>query len=62
MITPGTAALAIFFASVVGLLENVVIVYTVTRNRAVGIQLSLLTLPIVLTGGVALGLALLSGW
>ncbi|GAC1636020.1 MAG: hypothetical protein NVS4B7_21920 [Ktedonobacteraceae bacterium] len=62
LISPGSAALAIFFASVVGLVENVVIVYTVTRNRTVGLRLSLLTLPIILTGSLALALALFFGW
>lgn len=61
-ITPGAAALAIFFASLVGLVENVMIVTTVTHNRAAGIRLLLLTLPIVLVGGVALGLNLFLGW
>jgi uncharacterized membrane protein (DUF4010 family) len=62
LITPGITALAIFFASVVGLVENVVIVYTVAGNRSIGVRLALLTLPIVLTGGVALALTLLFGW
>jgi uncharacterized membrane protein (DUF4010 family) len=62
LIAPGTAVMALFFASVVGLVENVVIVYTVTRNRAIGVRLSLLTLPIVLAGGLALALTLLFGW
>ncbi|HEV2661171.1 MAG TPA: DUF4010 domain-containing protein [Ktedonobacteraceae bacterium] len=61
-ITPGAAALAIFFASLVGLMENVLIVTTVTHNRAAGIRLLLLTLPIVLIGGIALGLNLFLGW
>ncbi len=61
-ISPGTAALAIFFASVVGLVENVVIVYTVSSNRSTAIRLSLLTIPIILIGGIALALALLFGW
>jgi uncharacterized membrane protein (DUF4010 family) len=62
LIAPGTAVMALFFATVVGLVENVVIVYTVTRNRAVGVHLLLLTLPIVLAGGLALALTLLFGW
>jgi uncharacterized membrane protein (DUF4010 family) len=62
LIAPGTAVMALFFASVVGLVENVVIVYTVTRNRAIGVHLSLLTLPIILAGGLALALTLLFGW
>ncbi len=62
LIAPGTAVMALFFASVVGLVENVMIVYTVTRNQAIGVHLSLLTLPIVLAGGLALALTLLFGW
>lgn len=61
-ISPGTAVLALFLATVVGLVENVVIVYSVSRNRAVGVRLSLFTLPIVLAGGLALALTLLTGW
>lgn len=62
LLSPGTAAMAIFLASVVGLLENVVIVYTVTRNRALSVRISLLTLPILLAGGLALAVAIVFGW
>jgi uncharacterized membrane protein (DUF4010 family) len=62
LIAPGTAVMALFFATVVGLVENVMIVYMVTRNRAIGVHLLLLTLPIVLAGGLALALTLLFGW
>ena len=51
-----------FLASGVGLVENVVIVYTVTRNRALGLRLALLTLPILLAGGLALTGVLVFGW
>ncbi len=60
-ISPGTAVLALFLATVVGLVENVVIVYSVSRNRAVGVRLSLFTLPVVLAGGLALAMYLLTG-
>lgn len=62
LIPPGAAAMALFLASVVGLVENVIIVYTVTRNRALGLRLSLLTLPILLAGGLALAVVLVFGW
>jgi uncharacterized membrane protein (DUF4010 family) len=62
LIPPGVAAMALFLASVVGLVENVIIVYTVTRNRALGLRLSLLTLPILLAGGLALAVVLVFGW
>ena len=62
LIAPGTAVMALFFATVLGLVENVVIVYTVSRNGAIGARLSLLTLPIILAGGLALALTLLFGW
>ena len=62
LLSPGTAAMAIFLASGVGLVENVVIVYTVTRNRALSLRLSLLTLPILLAGGLALVVTLVFGW
>jgi hypothetical protein len=61
-ITPGTAVLALFLATVVSLVENVVIVYSVSRNRAVGVRLLLFTLTMVLAGGLALALTLHSGW
>ena len=56
------AAIAIYFASVVGLIENVVIFYSVTRNRAISLQLSLYSLLIVLAGGVAVGGVAFLGW
>lgn len=58
----GTAAIAMFFATLVGLTENVVIFYIVTRNRTISIRLVLLTLPIVLAGAIVLVLALFFGW
>jgi uncharacterized membrane protein (DUF4010 family) len=62
LMSPGPAAIAIFLASVVGLTENVVIFYTVTHDRSMGIRLALLTLPIVLVGCLAMVLALFFGW
>jgi uncharacterized membrane protein (DUF4010 family) len=62
MLTPNPAAIAIYFASVVGLIENVVIFYSVTRNRSISLRLSLYSLLIVLAGGVAVGLVAFFGW
>lgn len=61
LIGAGAAALAIFFAMLVGLLENVVIFYAVTRNRTLGLRLTLLSMPIVFMGALALLLVLLLG-
>jgi len=61
-ISPGTAVLALFLATVVGLVENVVLMYSVSRNRAVVVRLSLFTAPIILAGGLALAMNLLTGW
>jgi uncharacterized membrane protein (DUF4010 family) len=53
LIAPTPAAIAMYLASVVGLFENVVIFYVVARNRHICIQLTLLTLPVVIVGGMA---------
>jgi uncharacterized membrane protein (DUF4010 family) len=53
------AAIAMFLATLVGLLENVVIFWIVTKKPALGLRLLLLTLPIALAGAVASALALL---
>ncbi len=53
LIAANSAAVAMYLASLVGLLENVVIFYVVARNRRLCIQLALLTLPIVIVGGLA---------
>ncbi len=53
LITATPAAVAMYLASLVGLLENVVIFYTVAGNRKISIQLALLTLPMVVVGGLA---------
>ena len=56
------ASLAMFLATLMGLIENVVILYTVTRDRTTSIRLALLSLPIALVGALVLVLALLLGW
>ena len=61
LITAGPAAIAIYFASVVGLIENVVIFYIVTRNRQICLRLALFSLLIVLAGGAAIALIGLFG-
>ncbi len=53
LIAATPAAIAMYLASLVGLLENVVIFYTVTSNRKISIQLALFTLPMVVVGGLA---------
>ncbi|MEO8970391.1 MAG: DUF4010 domain-containing protein [Ktedonobacteraceae bacterium] len=53
LIAPNPAAVAMYLASLVGLLENVVIFYVVARNRHICIQLALLTLPVVIVGALA---------
>ena len=57
MLAPDAAALAMYFASLVGLVENVVIFYTVTRQRAISLRLALFSLLIALAGGIAITLA-----
>jgi uncharacterized membrane protein (DUF4010 family) len=61
LIGAGAAALAMFFATLVGLAENVAIFYTVSRDRPLGVRLALLSLPMVLLGAFALVLVLLLG-
>ena len=58
LILPNPAAVAMYLASLVGLLENVVIFYVVARDRKISIQLALLTLPVVIVGGLAAGVLL----
>ena len=57
----GPAALTLFFATLIGLVENVVIFFVVTRDRTRSVRLALLSSPIVLVGMLALMLALLLG-
>jgi uncharacterized membrane protein (DUF4010 family) len=61
LIGAAATALAIFFAMLVGLTENVVVFYAITRDRTLGIRLTLLSMPIVLLGALALLLVLLLG-
>lgn len=61
LIGAGAAALAMFFATLVGIAENVVIFYTVTRDRPLGVRLTLLSLPMILLGAIALIMVLLFG-
>lgn len=61
LIGVSSAVTAIYLASVVGLVENIVIIYTLTRDRALGVRLSLFSLPVVLAGGLALILVLSFG-
>lgn len=55
------ATIAMFLATLVGLLENVVIFWIVTKKPGPGMRLLLLTLPIALAGAIACTLALLLG-
>jgi len=55
----GPAAFALFSATLIGLVENVVIFFVVTRDRTRSARLALLSSPIVLVGGLAMVLALL---
>jgi uncharacterized membrane protein (DUF4010 family) len=57
LLASDAAALAIYFASLVGLVENVVIFYTVTHQRAISLRLALFSLLIALSGGIAIALA-----
>jgi len=61
LIAPTPASIAIYLASLVGLIENVVIFYVVARNRHLCIQLALLTIPMVVVGGLAAGTLLWLG-
>ncbi len=61
LIAAGTAAIAIYLASVAGLIENVVILYTVTRDRSLSIRLALFSLLIVLAGALAVAALLFFG-
>jgi len=54
-------AAVIFFATLVGLVENVVIFFVVSRERGITLRMALLSLPIILVGMVALVLLVLFG-
>jgi uncharacterized membrane protein (DUF4010 family) len=56
----GVAAV-IFFATLVGLVENVVIFFVTSRQRGLTVRSALLSLPIILVGVVALVLLVLFG-
>jgi uncharacterized membrane protein (DUF4010 family) len=56
------AAIAIFLATLVGLLENIVIFWFVTRKPDPSLRLLLLTAPIVLVGLLAVIVVTIFGW
>ena len=55
------AAIAMYFATLVGLVENVVILSLLTRDRAMSTRIALLSLPMMLMGGAIMALLLLFG-
>jgi uncharacterized membrane protein (DUF4010 family) len=57
---PGVAAV-IYFATLVGLVENIAIFFAVSRERGITLRMALLSLPIILIGAVALALLILFG-
>jgi len=61
LLAPTPVAAVIFFATLVGLVENVVIFFVVSRERGITLRMALLSLPIILVGMVALVLLLLFG-
>ena len=56
------AAIAMFLATLVGLLENIVIFWFVTRTPGPSLRLLLLTAPIVLVGILVVVLVTIFGW
>jgi uncharacterized membrane protein (DUF4010 family) len=54
-ITASPAAIAIYFASVVALLEDLTIFYAISRNKAVCLRLAFYLLLVIAAGGVAAG-------
>jgi len=56
------AAIAMFLATLVGLLENIVIFWVVTRKPGPSLRLLLLTAPIVLVGILAVVFVIIFGW
>ncbi|MGZ3627939.1 MAG: MgtC/SapB family protein [Ktedonobacteraceae bacterium] len=60
-IAGSSAAIAMFLATLVGLLENIVIFWLVTRNPGPSLRLLLLTAPIVLVGILAVVLVTIFG-
>ncbi len=57
-----SAAIAMFLATLVGLLENIVIFWFVTRKPDPSLRLVLLTTPIVLVGILAVVIVTIFGW
>src|SRR5258708_1499147 len=57
-----SAAIAMFLATLVGLLENTAIFWFVTRKHGPVLRLLLLTTPIVLVGILAVVLVIIFGW
>jgi uncharacterized membrane protein (DUF4010 family) len=57
-----SAAIAMFLATLVGLLENIVIFWFVTRKPGPSLRLVLLTAPIVLVGVMAVVIVTIFGW
>jgi uncharacterized membrane protein (DUF4010 family) len=62
MVASGPAAIAMFLATVAGLLENVVIFWFVTRKPASGWRILLLTLPVIASGIVMVVLLGILQW
>ena len=61
LLTPTGVAAVIFFATLVGLVENVVIFFVTSRERDLTLRSALLSLPIILVGAIALVLLILFG-
>jgi uncharacterized membrane protein (DUF4010 family) len=61
MIGAEAAAIAIYLATVAGLVENIVILYSVARDRKICVLLGLYSLVIVLVGGAATALLMGTG-
>lgn len=57
-----SAAIAMFLATVVGLLENIAIFWFATRQPGPGLRLLLLTTPIILVGILAVAVVTIFGW
>ena len=57
-----SAVIAMFLATLVGLLENIVIFWFVTRKPGPSLRLALLTAPIVLVGVMAVVIVTIFGW
>ncbi|HEX6480132.1 MAG TPA: DUF4010 domain-containing protein [Ktedonobacteraceae bacterium] len=57
---PGVVAV-IYFATLVGLVENVVIFFVTSRERSITLRAALLSLPIILAGAIALVLLVFFG-